>query len=738
MNEYKGWLLDIFENPQGGIVLWVIGTDGVRQRFIQDFPVIFYAAGPDSQLRALWKTLKQQSISLSLQKKERYDLFRRCLIPVLEIRVDNPYEQPILFRKIEKVFPELDYYDADISLSLRHAARFKTFPFVFCEISSTDDKHIENIRVLETPWEIQQHKIPLRILRIEPDSDPERKKPQAIKVSGGASECSLSFKFVRPLLLNLKAILQQYDPDIVQTRWGDTWLIPELQTLEKNWQIKLPWNREPERELHYKPQKSYFSYGRIVFRGQQNLLFGRIHIDERNAMLWNDYDLSGVIETARITRQPLQQAARQSPGTGISSLQILTALESNILVPYQKQQAEKTKTALTLLLSDRGGIAYQPIIGLHKEVGEIDFVSMYPNIMVKCNISPETHAIGLNERSDEPPGLIPRTLAPLLKKRIDMKLFMETLEEWDPRKKYYQSQVSAHKWLLVTCFGYLGYKNARFGRIESHEAVTAAGREALFRAKETAELLGYDLLHMYVDGLWVYKKGQTLPENYRNLLDEIAENTGLSISLNGIYRWVVFLASRNDPRVPVANRYFGVFQNGMIKTRGIEIRRRDTPLFIGKTQVEILEYLALAENASELRKFVPGAVAIVQKKMRELARLEFDVEELWITQRLSRELQAYRVATPSATAAGQLYSIGKELQPGQKVQFIYIRGKPGVFARELPIQPEVEMVDIKKYQLLLLRAAETVLKPFGWDQEALRSISGGIPALQKKFWYFPT
>ena len=246
------------------------------------------------------------------------------------------------------------------------------------------------------------------------------------------------------------------------------------------------------------------------------------------------------------------------------------------------------------------------------------------------------------------------------------------------------------------------------------------------------------MLHMYVDGLWVYKKGQTLPEHYQNLLDEIAENTGLSISLNGIYRWVVFLASRNDPRVPVANRYFGVFQNGMIKTRGIEIRRRDTPLFIGKAQVEILEYLALAQNAGELRKFVPGAVAIVQKKMRELARLEFDVEELWITQRLSRELQAYRVATPSATAAGQLYSIGKELRPGQKVQFIYIRGKPGVFARDLPIQPEMEMVDIKKYQLLLLRAAETVLKPFGWDQEALRSISGGIPALQKKFWYFPT
>jgi len=71
--------------------------------------------------------------------------------------------------------------------------------------------------------------------------------------------------------------------------------------------------------------------------------------------------------------------------------------------------------------------------------------------------------------------------------------------------------VSAHKWLLVTCFGYLGYKNARFGRIEAHEAVTAYGRECLLRAKEAAEDLGGTVLHMYVDGLWVKKDGARTP-----------------------------------------------------------------------------------------------------------------------------------------------------------------------------------------------------------------------------------
>jgi DNA polymerase-2 len=34
----------------------------------------------------------------------------------------------------------------------------------------------------------------------------------------------------------------------------------------------------------------------------------------------------------------------------------------------------------------------------------------------------------------------------------------------------------------------------------------------------------------------------------------------------------------------VANRYFGVFQSGEIKVRGIELRRHDTPDFIKELQ----------------------------------------------------------------------------------------------------------------------------------------------------------
>ncbi len=325
-------------------------------------------------------------------------------------------------------------------------------------------------------------------------------------------------------------------------------------------------------------------------------------------MLWSDYELSGVLEMCRVTGLPLQTAARVSPGTGISSIQMYTALRLGILVPWQKQQVEYPKSAFDLFSADQGGLVYQPILGVHRGVAEIDFISLYPAIMVYCNISPETLnspvlAPGLQgasaarvpalslviDRSRE--GLVPIALRPLLEKRVALKHRQAKLPAWDARRRSDKQRASALKWLLVTCFGYLGYRNARFGRIEAHQAVTAYGREALLRAKETSEDMGYEVLHMYVDGLWVRKPQM---DDLPALLEEIRQRSGLPIALDGIYRWVVFLPSRVNANRSVANRYFGVFESGEIKVRGIAARRRDTAAWIAKVQMELLEILARA------------------------------------------------------------------------------------------------------------------------------------------------
>jgi DNA polymerase II len=730
MADYTGWLLDVYAVPRQGLALWLLDEDGTRRCLHQPFPVTFYASGPPERLRTLWHFLKEQPQRPVLSRTERRDLFSPEPLSVLAIQVADAAAQPLLFQRAAAAFPDLVYYDADLPISLRHAAVFGTFPLAHCRIHADETGQVDAIFPLDTPWDLDPPTPPLRILALEPDIDPFHAAPTHLHISDRRSEYRLAFNPPRPFLINLRAILQRHDPDLLLASWGDTWLLPRLLELAEQHDLPLPLNRDPRMGIAHRKERSYFTYGQIIYRGQQMYLFGRWHIDGHNAMLFHDYGMQGIFELARVTALPVQTVARVSPGSGISAMQMRTALRQGVLTPWHKQQAEQPKTALELIHADQGGLVYQPLIGLHQDVAELDFISMYPSVMVRFNISPET--VGQEKADAElipelelyvrqgDPGLVPQTLAPLLQKRLALKARLANTPSWHPRRISYKASTSAHKWLLVTCFGYLGYKNARFGRIEAHEAVTAFGREALLRAKEAAEEMGFSVLHMYVDGLWVKKSGLSQPAEFQPLLDEIADRTGLPIALEGVYRWVAFLPSRMDERVPVANRYFGVFQDGSLKTRGIESRRRDTPLFIAELQEDLLNCLAQAQHASELESRLPQVFNLLRHCLVDLRGGRIPLRRLLISQKLSRTLPEYHSPSPAARAMAQLQGIGKTLRPGQCVRFIYTLGEPGVYAWDLPEPLDPSRVDVQRYIMLLIRAASTVLQPLGFSEMELR------------------
>ena len=744
-SSFTGWLFDVYPNPTN-LTVWLIGEDGRRQRFTQDFAPVLYAAGPPARLRQLWRYLKTQPggfvppernaagttpaaqpggfvpperdaagttpaaqpIPLRLSRRQRRDVFQGML-PVLTIEVLQPQKLDELFRAWTAAFPDLVWYDADISVPLRYMAAFDLFPLARCRLEVRQST-ILDITPLDSPWDLEPEPAPLRILSLEPDCDPAHASPTAIIASYERVRYTLPLGKASSLLIGLAADIRRYDPDVILTAWGDTWLFPLLAKLSRETGLTLPWNRDETQPLVERGARTYFSYGQIVYRGAQVQLRGRWHLDRHNAMLWSDYGLAGVLEMARVTRQPAQEAARLSPGTGISSMQFVTALQNGILIPWHKHQAETPKTALQLLRADMGGMVYQPTVGLHRDVGGIDFVSMYPGIMVHFNISPEVPRAGTDlTPAPGAPGIIPLTLAPLLQKRLALKSALLTLSKYDCRRPVYQALASAEKWLLVTCFGYLGYKNARFGRIEAHEAVTAYGREALLRAKEAAEDLGFEILHMYVDGLWVHRPDCRTPADFAVLLAGITARTGLPISLDGVYRWVVFLPSRVDERVPVANRYFGVFQDGSIKVRGIEARRHDTAPFVAETQMGLLEILARAPDAEGLIDVLPQARAYARKQFEALRIGRVPVEKLLVSQKLSRELGQYSSPSPAARAVWQMQAAGRDVQPGQRVRFLYTLGRPGVRAWDVPDQPDLRSIDLARYRTLLERAVETVM-----------------------------
>jgi DNA polymerase II len=155
-------------------------------------------------------------------------------------------------------------------------------------------------------------------------------------------------------------------------------------------------------------------------------------------------------------------------------------------------------------------------------------------------------------------------------------------------------------------------------------------------------------------------------------MNAIEEKTGIPIALEGVFKWVAFLASKRDARVPVPNQYFGAFQDGTLKYRGIELRRRDTTTWVRKIQLKALEILAGANTPHEFADRVPDVMALVERAKRELRIGRVPLEELIVRQRLSRALDGYKSPSPAARAALQLQAQGRQLAPGQSVEFLFI------------------------------------------------------------------
>jgi DNA polymerase-2 len=365
-------------------------------------------------------------------------------------------------------------------------------------------------------------------------------------------------------------------------------------------------------------------------------------------------------------------------------------------------------------------------------VAELDFASMYPAIMARFNVSPETIHCRCCPDSRVPEigypicrrqkGLVPATLAPLVEKRFAYKRALR--QDISPElKEVYRRRASAHKWLLVTCFGYLGYKNARFGKIEAHEAVTAYGREALLRAKEVAEVHGFRVLHALTDSLWIKKEG-TLESEYEGLICEIERVTNLPLALEGIYKWVAFLPSRVDARRSVPNRYFGAMMDGELKIRGIDLRRHDTPQFVKRTQRELIEKLAEATTRAERKALLPQLLQIITRELDRLRSGQVPLHELVLTYHLSREPAEYQTDTLNATVARELAGRGVTLNPGESVRYVITENKavvPSDRARAWEFIDGSWGYDVARYTELLMRAVESVLVPFGVSASMLRS-----------------
>jgi len=735
----EGWILDLYPKDDC-IVVWLKTRDGRAVRLVDAWQQCFYVAGEYGDLINLANQLHIEGASFEekLTKPEDDEPSTVLKIPVQSIHEAEQLAEKIL---AHGRYGRYELYNVDVKPSQLYMYEKDIYPFGYVEAST--NQHGICWKLHDSLESVDYETPPLREAALSVNIQKQKRIPaqtdpvEAITITSRNETYCLEEGDERQKLLWLVETLKALDPDVIYTTNGDDFLFPYLayRATVNGVTDQFTLSREPSPlRVSYGKGQSYMSYGRVYYRPMPTRLPGRIHIDYENSMLHSDCGLPGIIEVARLCRIPAQRVSNTTIGTSMTSAQLYEAARLGALIPWRKTNAEELKTASELLIADRGGFYYEPVVGLHESVGELDFTSLYPMIMLTKNLSGETvrckccpdskkrvPELGYNI-CEKRTGIVPRSLKLLLEKRQRYKELKQTTD--DPQlRQVYEMRQAALKWILVCAFGYLGFKNARFGRIDAHIATCAFARQILKETVHLAESRGFRLIHGIVDSLWLRKESAT-EEDYLKLRAEIEEATRLPVSFEGIYRWIVFLPSKTHRNVPVLNRYYGVFRNGKIKDRGIATRRRDTPPIIDRCIREMIRVLAEAENAEEFYARLPSAYKVVERYIHLLRSGAVSPEDLAIRKHLSQDPDEYRHRVLQAVAARQLAKEGVKPNAGETVSYIITNNEsklPNERVLAFELCENHHSYDAEAYVNLLLSAVETMLMPFQLDKTNLQT-----------------
>jgi len=741
------------------IYLWVRTDDGDLVTAHTPFFPVFYLRGPRPVVERAAAQALARGVAQPRGWTQRLEFWSGAPVPVLACRALRASRLTALVRGLLHAERRLNAYDVDLDPTLSFHSRHGLFPLARVALALEPDAgpdgrqglgmagaRLVGIRALDDPWDPGYRLPPLRTMTLRLSRSPllPLERGNSVRVQAGGETLALSPANEAAGLPALAALLTRYDPDIILSERGDQELLPWLLEAAQRTGTDLPLDRAApavQRRITRRT-RAIVVYGQVLFKASAYPLLGRWHLDGENSFFIDKAGIEGLVELARLSRLPVQRQARASGGTAMTAMEIHLALRRGMLVPFIKDQVEDFRSAAELLRADKGGLSYFPPEGLWEQVLELDFNQQYPTIMAVHNVSPETMdcaccggtpgADGARKPRNPVPGvahhtcarrrgLVPEALAGLLAKRLRYKALLKTAAPEDiPRLDARQSAI---KWTLVTTFGYQGFKSAKFGHIAAHEAITAWGRETLLIAKEVFEGAGYRLLHALTDSLYVREPEESsrgtadatppapAEAEALRLAARVETLTGLRLGLEGRYDWICFPRSRMREGLSVATRYFGRFSTGVLKVRGLKVRRHDTPRFVRQAQQAFLERMAQCGTLAELGAAVPDLLALHRQALVRLRSGAVPAEELAIGARVSREPEHYRGNSPVAVCLRHLEREGLRVPPGQKLRYVIAdRAHPDPARRYIP-EPFLHTVrdyDAAAYAAMLADALREV------------------------------
>lgn len=421
------------------------------------------------------------------------------------------------------------------------------------------------------------------------------------------------------------------------------------------------------------------------------------------------------MQLSSLTGLTLDQVGAASVGYRVEWFLMREAYKANELVPNRVERAYETY---------RGAIVLEPKRGIHENVAVLDFSSMYPNIMIKYNVGPDTYVKEYENIPDSecwiapevkhrfrksPPGFFKRVLTMLITLRKEVRKLMKNYPPDSPEYRLYDERQKALKILANAMYGYMGWTGARWYCKPAAEAVTAWGRETIRKAIAIAKELGLEVIYGDTDSLFIkYDEVKV-----KKFIERVEKELGFEIKVDKIYKRVFFTEAKK--------RYCGLLTDGRIDIVGFEAIRGDWADIAKEVQEKVIE-IVLKEGS------VNKAVDYVRNIISMLKHGEIPIDKLIIWKTLTKRLEEYAVDAPHVVAAKRLIEAGGRVTVGEKIGYVIVKGSGKLSERAMPyFMAKSNLIDVDYYiNRQIIPAALRILEYFGVTERTLKTVATGI------------
>jgi len=769
------WLLDINYEAKNNIPeIWLWGIDDSEKRVLiidRNFLAYFYAvveegADPAKVIEEIRK--EQDPLVAKVEVVERK--FFGKPVKAIKVYCKNPDAIPKCSKAFRKLEGVKDCLEDDIRYSMRYLIDNNIVPCGWHEIEAaeeTDNRgvQVDKVYLAKTyPKLVENAEAPqLKILDFsticysrEGSPKPDRNPVIIISVAtnrGEQKQFLADDKNDKPVLEAFINYVQHFNPDIIVGYGvnGHDWLY--LNERCKKLGLRLHVDRagtEPHTSI----------YGHVSITGRTNIdLFdfadefpevkvktlenladylGVMKIENRTliedvdfADYWDDKEkreilkklslentrcvmgiaeaiLDFAMQLSNLVSLPLDHVGTAAVGFRVEWFLIKHAQKIGELVPKRIEQPYRPYA---------GAIVLKPEPGLHENIAVLDFKSMYPNLMITYNLSPDTYIppkepippCGVFEAPEvkhrfrkEPTGFYKEVLSYLINVRDEIRSRMKKISPKSVEYRVLDARQKAVKVITNASYGYAGWIGARWYIKPVAEAATAWGRHTIISAINMAQKAGLKVVYGDTDSIFLKHE----QEKIEKLSKEIEEKLGLEIKPDKVYARIFFTEAKK--------RYAGLLPNGQLDIVGLEVVRGDWTAIAKTVQQKVLEIILKGQSPEKAANFV-------QQFIQELRQKRVPYRDLIIWKTLTKPAEEYEVKASHVEAAKMLKEKGWELAVGDKVGYVVIVGTGRLYERVKPYAyASYDEVDIEYYVTKqVVPAAIRILESFGITEEQL-------------------